>query len=67
MKRETFVDDSFNDFRDEVEVGDGSIAGKVVRREIMLFEKRVDKGMLERFWEVAFGEGKIDDGGDGDE
>ena len=30
MKRETFVDDSFNDFRDEVEVGDGSIAGKVI-------------------------------------
>jgi hypothetical protein len=34
---EAFVDDSFDDFGNEVEIGDRSVAGEVVGREVMLF------------------------------
>ena len=65
MGCDTVVEDAFDDFRDKVEVRDGTLAGEVLGWEVIFLEERCDKGVFERGWEIVFGYGKIDKSGDG--
>lgn len=55
MGCKSIVNNAFNDFRDKVKIRDRTIARKVIRGKVVLFEKGGDKSMFELLREVTFG------------
>ena len=60
MRQETVMNDPFQYFRDEVQIGYWTIAGEVILRQKVLFEICKDQRMLEVHRNCGFLETEID-------
>ena len=59
MRQETVMNDPFQNFRDEVQIGNWTIAGEVILWQRVLFESWKDKRMLEVHRNCGFLETEI--------
>ena len=64
MSSEPSVDDSLENFGDEIEIGYRSIACKVIVGQGIFFRKWLYNGSFKRRRKSAFRERKVDDSGD---
>src|SRR5215469_14463346 len=60
MRQKTVMNDPFQNFRDEVQIGYWTIAGEVILRQRVLFESWKDQRMLEVLRNCGFLETEID-------
>src|SRR5271163_2691024 len=67
MGCEAGVNYVFKDFRDEVKVRDGSVAGKIIWWQVVFFKSWRDDGSLKYSRERTFRKREIDDVGDGND
>jgi hypothetical protein len=52
---ESCVNDAFENLGNEVEIGNGTVAGQVIGGKIVLFNDRSDYGLFERLREATTG------------
>src|SRR6267154_2040231 len=59
------VNDALEDFGNEIEVRDRAVAGEIINRKRVFVVKGSDNGMFEGMRKGGFGNGKINESGDG--
>ena len=59
------MEDVPEDFGNEIEVGDMAVAGEIINRKRVFLVKGSDNGMFEGMRKGRFGNGKINESGDG--
>ena len=64
VSSESGVDYALNDLRYEVEVGNRTVTGEIVGRQVVFFEQRRDERMFELLREGTFREGQVNNRSD---